>query len=329
MRQAINILFFRTFRIMAGCLLSAAVSGASAANYPAQPIKLIVPFSAGSAADIVCRILSKELTGMLGQPVVVHNKPGASGIIGTREVASSTPDGYTLGYANVVTLAINQSLYPSLPYDARAQLAPVALIGKVQSALVVRNGLPVQSVAELLAYAKRHPGDLSVGSAGNGSTGHLSAELFSSLEQLSIVHIPYKGVQQATQDLIGGRIDMLFDNLTSVAPHIAAGSVRALAVTSDVRAPSLPDLPTVAETVAGFKTEAWAGLVVPAGTPPAIVERLNVAVNTILENSAVRDQLAGLSFEPTTEPPQALFELAEREQRLWAEVIRVSGATSN
>lgn len=329
MRQAINILFFRTFRILAGCLLTAFFSAASAANYPTQPIKLVVPFSAGSAADIVCRILSKEMTEVLGQPIVVHNKPGASGIIGTREVASSSPDGYTVGYANVVTLAINQSLYPSLPYDASTQLAPVALIGRVQSALVVRNGLPVQSVAELVAYAKQHPGKLSVGSAGNGSTGHLSAEWFSSLEQLSIVHVPYKGAQQATQDLIGGRIDMLFDNLTSVAPHIASGSVRALGVTSDVRAPSLPDLPTVAETVAGFKTEAWAGLVVPAGTPAHIVERLNVAVNTVLGDPNVRDQLAGLSFEPTTEPPQALFELAEREQRLWAGVIRVSGATPN
>lgn len=325
-----NILLFRIFRCMAGGLLSAAVAGgAAAAGYPAQPIKLVVPFAAGSAADIVCRILGEKLTGALGQPVVVHNKPGASGIIGTREVASSAPDGYTVGYANVVTLAINQSLYPSLPYDARRQLAPVALIGKVQSALVVRNGLPVKSVADLVAYAKQHPGQLSVGSAGNGSTGHLSAEWFGSLAQVSIVHIPYKSAQQATQDLIGGRIDMLFDNLTSVAPHIAAGSVRALAVTGDVRAPSLPDLPTVADTVGGFKTEAWAGLVVPAGTPAAVVERLNTAVNAILASPSVRDQLATLAFEPATEPPQALFELAEREQRLWAEVIRVSGATSN
>ncbi|ARP84232.1 MFS transporter [Bordetella genomosp. 8] len=301
-----------------------------AAGYPTHAISLIVPFTAGSAADILCRLITAEMSKSMGQAIVVYDKPGASGLIGTREVTNATPDGYTIGYANVVTLAINQSLYPKLPYDADKQLTPIALMGKVQSVLVVRKDLPMNNVSDLIAYAKSHPGRLSAGSAGNGSTGHLSIELLKRLAGVDITHVPYKGAAQATQDLIGGRIDILFDNLTSMAPQIDRGAVKALGVTGDRRSPAYPALPTIQEAgVAGFKTEAWAGLVAPAGTPAAIVEQLNAEVNQALQSPALKERLAALSFETTIDRPDALFSRAKDERARWARIIRDAGITAD
>ena len=309
----------------------AAPSSAWAQSYPTKPIRLVVPSAAGGAPDAICRALAVDLAKALGQPIIVDNKAGASGVIGLQEVVRALPDGHTLGYANVGTLAINQSLLGSaLTYDADKQLVGLALLGHVQNALVVRPDLPVKSVAELIAYAKQRPGKLSMGSAGVGTTGHLGGELFKEMAGVFIVHVPYRGSPQAIQDLIGGQVDVMFDNLTSIAPHIRSGRVRALAVSGAVRSPQFADLPTMQEAgLKGYATVAWGGLVAPAGTPADIVTRLNTEINKALATKALRDTYAQMAFEPTPGPAAALFERAQRERPLWAQVVKRSGASVN
>jgi tripartite-type tricarboxylate transporter receptor subunit TctC len=235
------------------------------AAWPERPIRLIVPFAAGGSPDVICRLLGNELARSLGQAVVIDNKPGASGSIGTLELARAAPDGYTLGYANVGTLSINLSLFSALPYQRDTQLTPVAMMGFVQNALVVRRDLGVKTVAELLALARSRPGKLTMGSAGNGTTGHLGGELFKSQTKTFIVHVPYRGSPQALQDLMGGQVDMMFDNLSSVGPHIRQGRVTALAVSGSRRSPAFADLPTLKEAgLPDYEIVAWGGIVAPA-----------------------------------------------------------------
>jgi tripartite-type tricarboxylate transporter receptor subunit TctC len=297
------------------------------AQWPARPIRLVVPSAAGGSPDVVCRILAAELSKSLGQQVIVDNKPGAASTIGTVEVVRAEPDGHTLGYANVVTLAINRSLLAKLPYDPDTQLVPIGLIGHVQNALVVRPDLPAKTVRDLIDHARARPGKLVVGSPGNGTTGHLGAELFKSMTGTFILHVPYRGSPAAIQDLIGGQVDLLFDNLSSILPHIKSGRVRALGVSGAARSPLLPDVPTLDEAgVRGYRTEGWGGLVAPAGTPAPIIERLNREMNTVLASPAVIERYAALSFELTPGPPAALFERARRETPMWAEVIKRAGA---
>ena len=242
---------------LAGLPLLAAAGPARAA-WPDKPIRLIVPFAAGGSPDVICRLLGGELTKALGQTVLIDNKPGASGNIGTQELVRAAPDGYTLGYANVGTLSINFSLFATLPYQRDTQLLPVAMMGFVQNALVVRKDLGVKSVAELIALARSRPGKLSIGSAGNGTTGHLGGELFKSQTKTFIVHVPYRGSPQAIQDLIGGQVDLMFDNLSSIGPHIRQGRVTALAVSGSRRSPAFADLPTLKKPVCPTTTS-WPG----------------------------------------------------------------------
>jgi tripartite-type tricarboxylate transporter receptor subunit TctC len=239
----------------------------SSAGYPSKPIRLVVPSAAGGSPDLICRLLAPELALLLGQPVVVDNKPGAGGAIGMNDIFRATPDGYTLGYGNVVTLSINRSLYTKLSYDPDA-LTGIAQLGTVQNALVVRNELPVRTLKELIAYAKSRPGKLTMGSAGNGTTGHLGGEMFKSMTGTFITHVPYRGSAQAIQDLVGGQIDLMFDNLSSISSHIKSGRVRALAVSGAKRSALFPQLPTVQEEgVNGYETTAWGGIVGPKGLP--------------------------------------------------------------
>ncbi len=297
------------------------------AAWPDKPIRLIVPSAAGGAPDLICRVLTSELIKSLGTSIVVDNKPGAGGAIGIQEVTRAAPDGYTLGYANVGTLAINQSLYSKLPYDADKQLAPIALLGYVQNALVVNNALPAKNVKELIALAKSRPGKLTMGSAGNGTTGHLGGELFKNMTDTFITHVPYRGSPQAIQDLIGGQVDLMFDNLSSILPHIKGGRVRVLAVSGARRSPALPDVLTMAEAgVAGYETTAWGGIVAPAGTPREIIARLNSEINKVLALPAVNERYQQLAFETTIAPADRLFERAQRERPIWARVIARSGA---
>jgi len=308
---------------------AAALSGPTLARaaWPDKPIRLVVPSQAGGSPDIICRLLTGELAKSLGQAFVIDNKPGAGGNIGMQEIVRSPADGYTLGYGNVVTLAINKSLYKKLPYDPDRQLVPVALLGYVQNALVVRNDLPARNVKELIALAKARPGKLVIGSAGNGTTGHLGGELFKSMTGTFMVHVPYRGSPQAIQDLVGGQIDLMFDNLGSIIPHIKSGRVRVLGVSGRSRSPVFPDTPTIAEAgVAGYETTAWGGIVAPAGTPRELVLRLNGEINKALGSPALSEKYAALSFEPTIGPPERLFDRALRETRLWGDIIQRSGA---
>lgn len=297
------------------------------AAWPDKPIRLVVPSQAGGSPDIICRILTSELARTLGQPFVIDNKPSAGGIIGMQEIVRSPADGYTLGYANVGTLAINKSLYKKLPYDPDKQLVPIALLGYVQNALVVRNDLPANSVKELIALAKAKPGKLVMGSAGNGTTGHLGGELFKSMTNTFMVHVPYRGSPQAIQDLVGGQIDLMFDNLGSIAPHIKSGRVRILSVSGRSRSPLFPQAPTIAEAgVPGYETVAWGGIVAPVGTPREIVLRLNGEINKAMGTPSLNEKFAAIAFESTIGPPERLFDRALRETRLWGDVIRRSGA---
>jgi tripartite-type tricarboxylate transporter receptor subunit TctC len=298
----------------------------AAAAYPDRPIRLVVPSAAGGSPDAVCRILTNELPKALGQAFVVDNKPGASGNIGMTDVFRAPADGYTLGYANVGTLAINKALYSKLPYDPDT-LVPVGLIGFVQNALVVRKDLPVRSVADLIALARAKPGELTVASGGSGTTGHLSGELFKTLTGTSMTHIPYKGSPQGITDLMGGVVDVMFDNLSSILPHIQSGRVRVLAVTGAARSPQLPQVPTIAETgVKGYETVGWGGIVAPPGTPRAIAAQLNKAINDALALPAVQEKYAAIGFELTPGPAERLSERAKKESPMWADVVKRSGA---
>jgi tripartite-type tricarboxylate transporter receptor subunit TctC len=299
---------------------------ARAAGWPEHPIRLVVPSAAGGSPDAICRVVADELGKLLGQPLVIDNKPGAGGSIGMQEIVRARPDGYTLGYGNVGTLAINKSLYSKLPYDPDKQLVPIALLGAVQNALVVRNDLGVNDVRQLIALAKKRPGQLVMGSAGNGTTGHLGGELFKTLTGTFITHVPYRGSPQAIQDLMGGQIDLMFDNLSSIGSHIRSGRVKALAVSGRTRSTQFPELPVLADFVPGYEMTAWGGLVAPAGTPAEIVMRVNSEVNKAIGTPAVAQRLAALSFEPSIGPPQRLSERAVRETAVWADVIKRSGA---
>jgi tripartite-type tricarboxylate transporter receptor subunit TctC len=296
------------------------------AAWPAKPIRLVVPSAAGGAPDLICRILGNEMAQVLGQAVIIDNKPGAGGAIGMQEIAKAAPDGYTMGYGNVVTLAINRSLYSKLPYDPDS-FSSVAMLGTVQNALVVRNELPVKSVGELIAYAKAQPGRLSMGSAGNGTTGHLGGELFKSMTGTFILHVPYRGSPNAIQDLIGGNIDLMFDNLSSIGPHIKSGRVRALGVSGARRSNLFPQLPTIQEEgVKGYETTAWGGIVGPNGMSPELVARINTEINRVLAIPAVRERYSQIAFETLPSPPSMLGNLAKQEAPRWAEVVRRSGA---
>lgn len=309
----------------AGTLI--ALPGAGRADtWPSRPIKLVVPSAAGGAPDLICRVLGTDLAQALGQAVVIENRPGAGGSIGMQEVYRAAPDGYTLGYGNVVTLAIARHLYSRLAYNPD-ELTGVALLGTVQNALIVRNSLPVRSVTELIDYAKKNPGKLLMGSAGNGTTGHLGGELFKSLTGTFIVHVPYRGSPAALQDLMGGQIDMMFDNLSSCGPHIQAQRVRALGVSGARRSPLLPDLVTIQEAgVKGYETTAWGGIVGPKGLPEGLVARLNAEINRILDKPAVRERYRDMAFETMSSTPNLITTMARLEGPRWAEVIKRSGA---
>lgn len=301
-------------------------SALRAAGFPDRPIRLIVPSAPGGSPDVISRILGEALGQGLHQVVVVDNKPGASGNIGMSDISRAAPDGYTIGYGNVGTLAINKSLFSKLPYDPDA-LVPVSLLGYVQNALVVRKDLPAKNVTELIALAKAQPGKLTMASAGNGTTGHLGGELFKSMTNTDIVHVPYRGSAQGIQDLMGGQVDLMFDNLSSIAPHIKSDRVRVLGVSGATRSPLFPDIPTVAESgLPGYETVAWGGIVAPPGTPAEIVKVLNDAINAQLRDPAVAKRYETLGFEVLTGPPERLSQQAAKETPLWADVVKRSGA---
>jgi tripartite-type tricarboxylate transporter receptor subunit TctC len=275
----------------------------------------------------VSRILANELVKQMGQQIIVDNRPGAVQTLGTAMVVRANPDGYTLGYANVVTLAINKALLKNSPYDPDKDLALVGQFLSTYNLLAVANSLPVKSVKELIDYARLNPGRLLNCSSGNGTTGHLGGELFKIMTNTKIEHVPYKASAQCVTDLASGQIQLIFDNLTSIAPHVKAGRVRGLGVSSVKRSLIFPEIPTIAEAgVPGYETNSWGGMVAPARTPRAIVMRLNAEINKALQAPELRERYAAIEAEPTGGTPEQFAAFVKTEAVKWADVVKKSGA---
>jgi tripartite-type tricarboxylate transporter receptor subunit TctC len=308
-------------------LLGTVALQAMAQNYPVKPVKTIVPFPAGGTTDILGRIVAQKLSERLGQPFIIDNRGGAGGNIGADVVAKSAPDGYTLLVGTVGTNAINASLYAKMPYDTARDFVPIGLIAAVPNVLVVHPSLPARSVKELIDLLKSKPGEINFASSGNGTSIHLSGELFKTMAGVSMNHIPYKGSAPALTDLIGGQVQLMFDNLPSSMPHIKAGKLRALAVTSLKRSAALPDVPTIAEAaLPGFDASSWFALFAPAGTPKEIIAKLNSELNAILQLADVREKFAAQGAEPTEFNSEQFAAFTHAEQTKWARVVKESGA---
>jgi tripartite-type tricarboxylate transporter receptor subunit TctC len=304
-----------------------ALAAPAAAAYPEKPIRFVIPSAPGGSPDVLMRILMQQLSTQLNVPIVVENKPGASYVLGTMDIVKAPADGYTLGYGNIVSLAINRSLLASLPYDPERDLTLISNVTHVFNMLAVNNDLPVHTVRELIEYAKRNPGKLTNGSSGNGTTGHLGGELFKSMTGVEIVHVPYKGSAQAINDLMGGQIQVMFDNVPSIGPHVKAGRVRGLGVSAPKRAASFPDLPTIAEAgVPGYETNSWGGVIGPARLPRDVVMKLNAEIKAALAAPAVVERYRSLDSEIDGSTPQEFLALVRRETPKWGEVVRRSGA---
>jgi tripartite-type tricarboxylate transporter receptor subunit TctC len=294
--------------------------------YPAKPIRLIVPYPPGGGTDIVGRIVAQKLSESLGQQVVVDNRGGATGSIGAELASKSPPDGYTILMGNIAPNAINVSLQPKLPYDPVADFAPVSLAAATPNILVVHPTLPVKTVKELIALAKMRPGELNYPSAGVGSSSHLAGELLAILTGIKIVHIPYKGGGPAMIDTISGEMQMMFATMPAAMPHVKAGRVRPVAVTTAKRSGTLPELPTIAETgIKGYEASTWYGVLAPAKTPRPIVERLHGEIVRMLAVPDMRERLAAQGFEPVGSTPEEFAAYIKSEIVKWGKVIRTAG----
>jgi tripartite-type tricarboxylate transporter receptor subunit TctC len=315
--------------LLMGLMLLLGNATGAQAEYPDRPIRLIISSAAGGSPDVVTRILAVELVKQMGQQIVIDNRPGAAQTIGTDMVVHANPDGYTIGYANVVTLAINKSLLPKQqqPYDPDKDLVIVGQFLSTYNMLAVTNALPVRSVKDLIDYARQNPGKLSNASGGNGTTGHLGGELFKIMTGTQIVHVPYKGSPQGIADLIGGQVQLMFDNLTSISPHVRSGKVRGIGVSSLKRSPIFPAIPTIAEAgVPGYETNAWGGIVVPVGTPRGVVVKLNAEINKALQSPTLKERYAAIEAEPVGGTPEQFAAFARKETVKWADVVKKSGA---
>ena len=305
----------------------AAAFGAQAQGYPNHPIRLVVPYPPGGTADLLARVLGQKLGESLGQPIIVEDRGGAGGNIATDLVAKSAPDGYTLLMANASVLAINPTLFGSLPFDPMRDFAPVSLVADVPLILVVHPSLPVRSVKELLALAKARPGEINYAAAGLGSTTHLSMELFKTMAGVKLVTIPFKGSGPALAALIAGQVPVMFELFPTALGFVKSGKLRPLAVTSSVRSPLMPELPTVAETgLPGFEVASWFGVVAPAGTPKEIVARLNADIVRIVSSADMRERFAGLGAEPHANSPEQFSQFILTEFKKWAQIVKDSGA---
>lgn len=302
-------------------------SAQTASAYPTKPIRLVVPFVAGGTTDILGRAAAAELT-KAGMQTIVENRPGAGGNIGAEMVAKAAPDGYTLLVGTVGTHGINQSLYGKLPYDPIKDFAPITLLATVPNVLVVHPALPANNVKELIALAKSKPGKLNYASSGNGTSIHLSAELFKTMTGTFMTHIPYRGSAAALTDLVGGQADLMFDNLPSALPHIKSGKLRALGVTSDKPSPALPDVPTIAEAgpIKGYEATSWFGVLAPAGTPKDVTDKLHQTLSKALNSAEMREKLVAQGAEPVGNTPEQFAQHIQKETAKWAKVVKASGA---
>jgi tripartite-type tricarboxylate transporter receptor subunit TctC len=321
-----TFLLQRTFMLCVAASAALTIASATAA-YPERPIRLIVSSAPGGQPDINARMFAVELGKAFGQQVVVDNRSGATGVIGYEMLAKSAPDGHTMSYV-AFSLATNPSLLPKLPYDLARDLQLVILTHISPNILTISSAMPIKSVAELISYAKQNPGKLMFGSGGNGASSHIGMELFMQMTGTRLLHVPYKGVQQAVTEIIGGRLQLLSDNASPMMPHIQSGRLRGLGVTGPRRIPLAPDLPTIAEAgVPGYEITPWGGYAVPAGTPKVVVMRLNSEFNKIVAMPYVRERWISVGIEPVGGTPEHFTEHVKKETVKWGEVIRRIGAT--
>jgi tripartite-type tricarboxylate transporter receptor subunit TctC len=314
-------------RTLLCCLLLFSSVIAEAQQFPAKTMRIVVPFGPGGGTDIIARLLSQRFSESWGQPVVVDNRPGANGNIASEYVAKAPPDGYTLFVCTVGTHAINPAIYPKLPYDPVRDFTAISNVVMLPTILVVHPSIPVRTVQELIALAKKRPGQLNYSSAGAGSQPHLTAEMFKSMTNIDIVHVPYKGAGQQMTDLVAGHVALTFATSTSGTPFVKSGALRALAVTSPKRVAALPNVPTVAESgVPGYEAMGWSGLLGPANMPAPVVEKLNAEVVRIVKLPETQARLFDLGSEPNTTTPQEFSALIRREVAKWAKVVKESGA---
>jgi tripartite-type tricarboxylate transporter receptor subunit TctC len=311
--------------LLAGALsLSAGI--AQAQQWPTKPIRYIVPFPPAGATDITARIVAEKLGPALGQPVIVENKPGAAGNVGTELVAKSPPDGYTILQVTVAQ-SISETLYSKLGYSLLRDLQPVAAVARVPNVMVVNPSVPARTVQEFIALAKANPGKINFASSGSGTSIHMSGEMFKMLTGVDIVHVPYKGSGPALTDLLGGQVSVMFDNLPPSMPHIKSGKLRALAITTTTRYPGLPDLPTMVEAgVPGYDSAAWFGIMAPTGTPAEVVMRINTEVNKLLALPDVRERFDQQGAIPAPGTPAEFGAFIRNEINKWAKVVKASGA---
>jgi tripartite-type tricarboxylate transporter receptor subunit TctC len=305
--------------------IAAGFAPAFAQDYPTRPLRVVVPYAAGGSTDVLARIVGQHLTEALGQPVVVDNRPGAGTLIATEIVARAAPDGHTLLMATPA-FPVAPALYPKAPFDISKDFAAVTNIAATSNVLVVHPSLLAQSTKELIALAKASPGKYTFGSSGMGGASHLATELFRSQAGIELVHVPYKGGSVAVTDLLGGRLSLMFANLTTVQPHIRSGRVRALAIGTAQRSLIVPELPTVAEAgLPGYEANNWNGVVTPAGVPRAVIERLHREISVIVNAPATRDKLLATAFEPIADTPAQFARYLAAERVKWAKVVKVAG----
>lgn len=308
--------------LLGACALTAS---AEAGDYPSAPVRIVVPFQAGGLTDILARAIAQQAGQHLGQQFVVENKAGASGNIGADFVAKSRPDGYTLLMGSIGTNAVNAHLFSRMPYDTLKDFAPIGLVASGTLMLVAHPSVPAADMKSLLAYAHAHPGKLTYASGGAGASQHLAGELLKTMAKVDIVHVPYKGVVQGVTDVVAGQVDLTFD-LATVEPHIRAGKLRPIAVANGKRSAAFPEVPTIAEAgVPGYEASAWYGLFAPAGTPPAVIAKLNAEVVRALSDPALRQRLATLGAEPAGSSPGELARFVRAEYDKWGRVVREAG----
>lgn len=307
------------------CSVLAVHTARAADEYPTKPIRWIVAYPPGGTTDLLARLMGQWLSQRLGQQVIIDNKPGGGNNIGTEMAVRAAPDGYTIFLVNPAN-AINATLYPKLNFVFLDDLVPVGGIVRVPNVMTVTKNFPAKTVAEFIDYGKKNPGKINMASSGAGTSVHLSGELFKFMSGIDMKHVPYRGAGPATTDLIGGQVDVLFDNMPSIISHIRAGTVRALGVTSAQRSPAMPDVPTVAETVPGYEASAWFGAAAPKGTPAAAIARLNQEINAALADPGMRAKLADLGGVPIAGTPDQFWAIHKMETEKWAKIVQFSGA---
>lgn len=320
---------FSVSHLLAAVIAVVGLSSAHAQGYPNKPIRVIVPSAAGGSPDILVRTVATEAGRRLGQTFVIENKPGGAGFIGMIAIEQAAPDGYTIGYGNNATLATNKSLFNKLPYKPE-NLIPIVLLAKVPSIIAVNRSVPENSLAELLAEAKKKPGKFTFGSSGLGTSPHLTGELISQYAKSPITHVPYKGSPAAIADVVGGQVDIMIDNMSSIAPFVKDGRLKPLAITSTTRSQLFPDVPTVAETVLpGFESVGWGGLVAPAGTPKAAITKMNAIFNEVLRDPQMKEKLLSMGMETAGGSEEEFRTYAESEAKKWRPIIEKANIQVN